>query len=76
MYKNCYNIFIKINKNFKRGLYMKETYDKLNYYLNAICNYLEKEHPFLLENIDKICRINDAFLRFLKSYSLKLFKII
>lgn len=49
---------------------MKEIYDKLNYYLNNICNYLEKEHPFLLENIDKICRINDAFLRFLKSYSL------
>lgn len=60
---------LKLTK-FKRGLYMKEIYDKLNNYLNDICNYLDKEHPFLLENIDKICKLNDAFLRFLESYSL------
>lgn len=49
---------------------MKEIYDKLNYYLNVICNYLEKEHPFLLENINTFCKLNDAFLQFLEDYSL------
>lgn len=49
---------------------MKEIYKKLNYYLNDICNYLEKEHPFLLENIDKISMLNDAFVQFLENYSL------
>ena len=50
---------------------MKEIYDKLNYYLNDICNYLEKGHSFLLENIDRICKLNDAFLRLLENYSLE-----
>lgn len=49
---------------------MQEIYDKLNYYLNEICNYLEKENSFLLENINGICKLNDSFLKFIENYSL------
>ncbi len=49
---------------------MKEIYDKLNYYLNDICNYLEKENSFLLENIFEICILNDKFLEFIENYDL------
>lgn len=60
----------KLMKILKEGYMMKEIYDKLNYYLNDICNYLENEHSFLLEEIDRIRKLNDAFLRFLENYSL------
>jgi len=50
---------------------MKELYKKLNYYLNDICNYLEKENSFLLENINSICKLNDSFLKFIENYNLE-----
>ena len=50
---------------------MQEIYNKLNDYLNDICMYLEKMHPFLIEHIDEIARLNDAFLNFLNDYSLE-----
>ena len=40
---------------------MKEIYAKLNYYLNEICCYLEKEEPFFLENLWNISILNDKF---------------
>lgn len=49
---------------------MEEIYNKLNWYLKDICNYLEKECPHLLEHIDEICNLNDAFLQFIEKYSL------
>lgn len=49
---------------------MKEIYDKLNNYLNDICNYLDEEYPFLLEHIETIRKLNDAFLILLRNYSL------
>ncbi len=61
---------IKVFKDYVDGVYiMKKVYDKLNYYLNDICNYLERKHQFLLENIDKICKLNDSSLKILESYS-------
>ena len=57
--------------NFKdKGEKMNEIYCKLNYYLNDICNYLEKGNGFLLENIHAISRLNDAFLEYMQSYNL------
>lgn len=50
---------------------MQEIYDKLNYYLNEICNYLEENDSFLLENIEQIARLNDVFLNFIEKYSLE-----
>lgn len=49
---------------------MKEIYDKLNYYLNEICKYLEKENAFLLENIYAISRLNDEVLKHIEDYRL------
>lgn len=49
---------------------MKDIYTKLNHYLNEICNYLEKENSFLLENIHSIYKLNDAFLKQIQTYSL------
>ena len=49
---------------------MKEIYDKLNYYLNEICKYLEKENAFLLENIYVISRLNDEVLKHIEDYRL------
>ena len=49
---------------------MKEIYNKLNYYLNDICNYLERENSFLLENIKSICILNDKFLENIENYDL------
>ena len=46
---------------------MKEIYNKLNYYLNEICKYLEKENAFLLENIYAISRLNDEVLKHRKN---------
>lgn len=50
---------------------MKDIYSKLNNYLNDICIYLEEKHSFLLDNIDSIWILNDAFLQNIKSYSLE-----
>lgn len=44
-------------------------HNRLNAYLNAICLYMEKTNPFLLENLDSICRLNDSFLSFIKKFS-------
>lgn len=49
---------------------MKDIYKKLNYYLNEICIYLEKENLFLLDNIYSISILNDNFLRKIANYSL------
>lgn len=49
---------------------MKNIYNKLNKYLNDICNYLEKENSFLLQNIQNICILNDTFLEYINNYSL------
>lgn len=49
---------------------MEEIYNKLNLYLNDICNYLEKEDSFLLENILEISQLNDSFLHYIDQYSL------
>ncbi len=49
---------------------MKEVYNELNYYLNEICNYLQRENSFLLENIYKIARINDEYLVHIRDYEL------
>ena len=49
---------------------MKEIYDKLNYYLNEICKYLEKGNSLLLENIHGISILNDEFLKHIQSYHL------
>ena len=49
---------------------MKEIIDKLNYYLNEICNYLEKGNGFLLKNILFISGLNDAFLEHIQCYNL------
>lgn len=48
---------------------MNEIYQKLNEYLNDICMYLEREHFFLLSNIDSIACFNDDFLNHLKDYT-------
>lgn len=45
-------------------------YAKLNYYLNEICNYLNDNYPFLLENIRRISILNDEFLKTVNNYSL------
>ena len=47
---------------------MKERYEKLNVYLNDICNYLQKEDSFLLDNINEIRILNDDFLQFMNKY--------
>lgn len=49
---------------------MKEIIDKLNYYLNEICNYLEKGNGFLLKNILFISGLNDTFLEHIQCYNL------
>ncbi len=49
---------------------MQEIYNKLNYYLNEICKYLEKHDTFLLDNIYGIAKINHEFLKHLESYNL------
>ena len=49
---------------------MNWIYNKLNYYLNEICNYLENENKFLLENIQLISILNDGFLQHIQSYNL------
>ncbi len=50
---------------------MQEIYQKLNFYLNEICKYLEKNDSFLLENINKIARLNDSFLDLMEKYPLE-----
>lgn len=50
---------------------MQEIYQKLNFYLNEICKYLEKNDSFLLEKMNKIARLNDSFLDLMKKYSLE-----
>lgn len=50
---------------------MQEIYDKLNYYLNEICKYLEKENLFLLENIHNISILNDEFFKHIGTYYLE-----
>ncbi len=41
---------------------MDEIYSKLNQYLSEICNYLEKDNSFLLDNILRISILNSHFL--------------
>ena len=48
---------------------MEEIYNKLNFYLNDICNYLEKENSFLLDNILSIAKLNDTFLEYIEQDS-------
>ena len=47
---------------------MKKIYNKLNGYLNEICNYLEKNDSFLLNNISILSKLNDQFLQFMDTY--------
>ena len=49
-------------------MYNKE---KLNDYLNEICNYLEPNHSFLLDNIFRISILNDEMLNYLNQISLE-----
>lgn len=39
----------------------KLEYDKLNEYLNNVCIYIDKNNPFLLENLQKFISLNDKF---------------
>lgn len=41
---------------------MENIYKELNHYLNIICNYLEDNYPFLLENIEQIQHANNHLL--------------
>lgn len=50
---------------------MREVYQKLNYYLNEICKYLEKENSFLLKNIRPISIFNDTFYEYLEHLDLE-----
>ena len=45
--------------------------EKLNDYLNDICNYLEPNHSFLLDNIFRISILNDKMLEYLNQISLE-----
>ena len=45
--------------------------EKLNDYLNEICNYLEPNHSFLLDNIYRISILNDKVLDYINQISLK-----
>ena len=49
---------------------LKEYSNKLNSYLNDICSYLSKEHPFIMDNIEYICYINDNFCNNIKNINL------
>ncbi len=49
---------------------MEEIYNKLNGYLNEICNYLRKSNSFLLDNIKGIAMLNDDFLEHIDKYDL------
>ncbi len=49
-------------------MYSKE---KLNDYLNEICNYLEPNHSFLLDNIHRISILNDQILNYINQISLE-----
>lgn len=48
---------------------MEDIYEKLNFYLNEICKYLEKNHPFFFRNIYKISIFNDILLKKLEQYN-------
>ncbi len=50
---------------------MEEIYQKLNYYLNDICSYLNEDDSFLLDNIYRIGEVNDSFFGFIYDYSLE-----
>ena len=45
--------------------------EKLNDYLNEICNYLEPNHSFLLDNIYRISILNDIIYDYLSQISLE-----
>ena len=49
---------------------MDEVYNKLNYFLNEICIYLEYNNSVLLENILPISKIIEYFYVFIKKYQL------
>lgn len=51
---------------------MNNVYNNLNYYLNEMCNYLDKNNSFLLDNISRISKLNDMFLECLNKYDLNL----
>lgn len=73
MYLNNDIIYLYINYHIqeREGSKMNEIYNKLNYYLNEICKYLEKNNSFLLQNMESIFKLNDAFLQHIKNYSLE-----
>lgn len=49
---------------------MEEIYEKLNFYLNEVCLYLEKSEPLLLKNIAYLSNLNDNYLNLLNKYEL------
>ncbi len=50
---------------------MEKVYKILNYYLNEICKYLEKENLFLLNNIRAISIYNDTFYEYIKNLEIE-----